>query len=81
MHYNSIITITNVFNFIVFRAQLGLLNVYYIEGFMAALLCVENVKQLYCTNVCSLLFSHVGAGVFQYYCDFNKIECINWFQF
>jgi len=47
VHYNSIITISSVFNLIVFSAQLGLLHVYYIEGLLAALLHVENVKNLF----------------------------------
>jgi len=57
VHHNSIITITSFFNFIVFSAQLGLPRVYYIEGLLAALLHVENVKHLFCTIVHSLMMS------------------------
>jgi hypothetical protein len=55
------------------------------EEFSAALLHAENVKQLFCAIECSLNLDqcgpkHVGAGVLQYCCDFNKIVYIRWFE-
>jgi len=41
----------------------------------------ENVKQLFYTNVCSIVMGqygpkHLAIDVLQYYCNFNTIVCI-----
>ena len=46
----------------------------HIEEFLAVLLYAENVMQLFCTIVCSLMMGKL------YYCDFNKNVSICWFK-
>jgi hypothetical protein len=43
------------------------------------------IEQLFCTIMCSLMMGHwgpkhVAASMLYYYCDFNKITCIRWFE-
>ena len=50
---------------------------YNTEQFSAALLRAENVKQLYCTNVCSLMLDQWGlkhAGAFVLWCIVIKLR-------